>query len=255
MIPALFAALMVLSVAIFSTTIYLHRCQTHGALKMHPALEWAFRFALWLTTGQSTAQWVAVHRKHHAFSDVAGDPHSPYIQGFWKVQLLDAWLYIQEAKKPETIAKYAHDIKTSAWDRILFNRGYLGLGIGISLLVLIFGPKWGLIAAATHASLYVGVLTSCVNAIGHQNRIFGIRVPGSYQNYHEDYAEKTHNYTWLSWLTAGEGRHNNHHGDPRSAFFAHFPGETDPSRPIIKFLERMGLVYNVVPPQVEQKQS
>ena len=64
-------------VATFSTTIYLHRCATHRALILHPAIAWAFRFALWVTTGLSTREWVAVHRKHHAFTDQEGDPHSP----------------------------------------------------------------------------------------------------------------------------------------------------------------------------------
>jgi stearoyl-CoA desaturase (delta-9 desaturase) len=59
----------VTQVAVFGTTIYLHRCATHKALILHPALEWLFKFSLWLTTGQQTKEWVAVHRKHHAFTD------------------------------------------------------------------------------------------------------------------------------------------------------------------------------------------
>ncbi|PYR26059.1 MAG: acyl-CoA desaturase, partial [Acidobacteria bacterium] len=58
----LVVAAILIQTAVFSTTIYLHRTATHKALVLHPALEWAFKFALWLTTGLSTREWVAVHR-------------------------------------------------------------------------------------------------------------------------------------------------------------------------------------------------
>src|ERR1051326_3870555 len=80
-------AIALTQVATFSTTIYLHRCATHRALALHPAMAWLFRFALWITTGLATKEWVAVHRKHHAFTDEEGDPHSPRLYGFWHVQL------------------------------------------------------------------------------------------------------------------------------------------------------------------------
>ena len=65
----LFASAIVTQVAVFSTTIYLHRSATHRALELHPAVAWLFRFCLWLTTGLCTREWVAVHRKHHAFTE------------------------------------------------------------------------------------------------------------------------------------------------------------------------------------------
>ena len=70
-----------IQVATFSTTIFLHRCATHRALTLHPAVEWTFKLALWLTTGQCTKEWVAVHRKHHAFTDEEGGAQ-PKIEGF-----------------------------------------------------------------------------------------------------------------------------------------------------------------------------
>ena len=84
---ALVVSALVTQIAVFSTTIYLHRTATHKALIVHPAVEWSFKMALWLTTGILTKEWVAVHRKHHAFTDEEGDPHSPLLLGFWKVQL------------------------------------------------------------------------------------------------------------------------------------------------------------------------
>src|SRR5205823_10532324 len=89
----LVTAVIVIQVAVFSTTIYLHRTATHKALVLHPAVAWLFKLALWLTTGLSTKEWVAVHRKHHAFTDEEGDPHSPLLLGFWKVQLGNVFYY------------------------------------------------------------------------------------------------------------------------------------------------------------------
>ena len=71
---SLLVAAILLQVAVFSTTIFLHRAATHRAVELHPAVAWVFRIALWITTGINTREWVAVHRKHHAFTDEEGDP-------------------------------------------------------------------------------------------------------------------------------------------------------------------------------------
>ena len=131
---SLAVAAILIQVAVFGTTIYLHRCATHKALILHPAVEWLFKLSLWLTTGQCTKEWVAVHRKHHAFTDEEGDPHSPKIEGFWQVQLGNVYYYIREIKKTDVVERYARDIKDGWWDRYLFNHGLLGLGIGTGLL-------------------------------------------------------------------------------------------------------------------------
>src|SRR5262245_60443201 len=96
-----------IQVAVFGTTIFLHRAATHRALTLHPAVEWLFRLGLWFTTGLSTREWVAIHRKHHAFTDEEGDPHSPYLMGFWKVQLGNVFYYVREARDKEMVARYA----------------------------------------------------------------------------------------------------------------------------------------------------
>ena len=82
LVLALVAAAVVVQIAVFSTTIYLHRSVTHRAVTLHPAVALLFRMGLWLTTGIVVKQWVAVHRKHHAFPDEEGDPHSPHLAGF-----------------------------------------------------------------------------------------------------------------------------------------------------------------------------
>jgi stearoyl-CoA desaturase (Delta-9 desaturase) len=214
---------LVTQVAVFSTTIFLHRTATHRALTMHPALEFAFKFALWLTTGLSTKEWVAVHRKHHAFTDQEGDPHSPKLEGFWQVQLGNVYYYMREVKKPEVLERYARDIDEGWWDKNVFRRGLVGLAVGITLLCLVLGLWWGLFAATVHAVMYVFVLSSSINGLCHTV---------GYRNF-ENTAT---NIRTVALLTGGEGLHNNHHGYPRSPKFSFSASEFDPAWPVIKLL-------------------
>src|SRR5688572_4066829 len=90
-------------VANMATTVYLHRALAHRALALRPPAEHVFRFLVWVTTGIRPRQWVAVHRKHHAFTDVEGDPHSPVLHGWIRVQLMNVAMYRREARNPRTI--------------------------------------------------------------------------------------------------------------------------------------------------------
>jgi stearoyl-CoA desaturase (delta-9 desaturase) len=110
-------------IAVIVTSMYLHRALAHRSLAVHPAADLLFRAVLWLTTGQDRREWVAVHRKHHAFTDRDGDPHSPRLRGLWRVQLLNAYYYMREAQNPETIRRFASDIREDQLDRIVFSRG------------------------------------------------------------------------------------------------------------------------------------
>ena len=157
---ALALSAMVTQVAVLGTTIFLHRTATHKALVLKPPVAWLFRLSLWITTGICTREWVAVHRKHHAFTDQEGDPHSPALMGFWSVQLGNVFHYMKEAKNPEVVSRYARDIEEDAWDRLFFNHGIAGLGLGILALCVVLGLGWGLLAAGIHAVMYVFVLSS-----------------------------------------------------------------------------------------------
>ncbi|MQA29308.1 MAG: hypothetical protein GEU82_05625 [Luteitalea sp.] len=223
LILSLAAAAALIQVAVFSTTIFLHRSATHRALILHPAVSWLFRLCLWLTTGIATKEWVAVHRKHHAFTDQEGDPHSPAIMGFWSVQLGNVFHYVKEAKNPEVVTRYARDIQDDVWDRWLFNRGTLGVAVGVTLLCSLLGIGWGLLAASIHAVIYVFVLSSSINGLCHAV---------GYRNFDNTAT----NLRFLALLTGGEGLHNNHHGYPRSPKFSFRASEIDPAWPLIKLL-------------------
>src|SRR4051812_40848760 len=137
----------VAQVALFATTVYLHRTLSHRSLRLRPWVDWAFRALLWLTTGIRRREWVAVHRKHHAFTDVEGDPHSPKLVGWVTVQFGNVGLYRKVATDPAQVRRYARDLSPDRWDRVLFDHSFLGLGLGITALILVFGPWVGLLAA------------------------------------------------------------------------------------------------------------
>lgn len=224
---ALGVGLAVTVVANIATTIYLHRALAHKALSLSAPAAFVFRFIIWVTTGIKPRQWVAVHRKHHAYTDVEGDPHSPVLLGWKKVQIKNVALYRRCASNPDTVTRYAKDMSVDGLDRAFFDRTYVGLAAGITALCLIFGPWVGILAALVHVNLYLGG-SAAVNAIGHH---FG-RKP---------YENGAGNLQWLAFLTAGEGLHNNHHAAPTSARLAHRWYEIDYGWWIIRLLSVLHL--------------
>ena len=235
---SLAATVLVLQAAVFSTTIYMHRAVTHRALTLHPIVAWAFRLTLWLTTGMVAKKWAAVHRKHHAFTEEDGDPHSPYIQGFWHVQLGTIFYYVKETRNRETVRQYARDIKDDVWDRYFFNHGVVGPVLGLLLLCGALGLWWGLLTAALHGVIYVFVLNSSINGLCH-------RV--GYKNFDNTAT----NIRIIALMTAGEGLHNNHHGFPSSPKLSVKSSEIIRPGPIIRLLTIFGLAQ----PQKTIKES
>lgn len=230
----------VAQIATFVTTAYLHRALSHRAMTMRGPLAFACRVLTWVTTGIRPRQWVAVHRKHHAYTDVEGDPHSPHLLGWVAVQLGNVGLYRRVANDDHQVARYARDLPPDRWDRVLFDRAWLGLGIGIALLIAVLGPWAGLLAAGVHMALYLQ-LNAAVNAITHT---FGERP-------HDNGAT---NLQWLAWLTMGEGLHNNHHAAPTAAKLAFRKGEVDVAWPALALARRLRLL-TVRHDEVKRKQA
>ncbi|MBI4470099.1 MAG: fatty acid desaturase [Acidobacteria bacterium] len=224
---AVLVSLGVVQISNVCTTIYLHRCLAHKGLDLHPAVRFLMRVHLWVFTGMSPREWVAVHRKHHHFADEEGDPHSPRLRGLWPILLGNAMYYGREARNPETITKYAPDVVQDGFDRMLFDRGLLGLGISLSLFCAIFGLWLGGLAFLFQAGTYIflsGVINGVCHTIGYRN-----------------YSNGATNLRSVAYLTAGEGLHNNHHQFPSSAKFSMRPGEHDPAWIIIRALGAIGL--------------
>jgi stearoyl-CoA desaturase (Delta-9 desaturase) len=235
-----FVTLGLTQVAVIATSIYLHRALAHRSLKVHPFADVAFRIVLWLTTGLCRQQWVAVHRKHHTFTDREGDPHSPRLLGFWRVQLFNVAYYKREASNAETLETFAPDLRPDRLDRALFSHGLLGLAVGLAALCSLIGLWPGLAAGCLHAGLYVFVIAPLINALGHWR---GAR---NYDNTASDWRV-------LAWITGGESLHNNHHAHPRSAKFSVRRSEFDASWPIIRSLAATGLLVILGPPMVWER--
>ena len=230
-----FVTIALTQVAVLATSIYLHRALAHRSLKVHTLADVTFRVVLWLTTGQSRQEWVAVHRKHHTFTDREGDPHSPRLLGFWRVQLFNVAYYIREARNAETLETFAPDLRPDRLDRVLFSHGFFGLGVGLSVLCALIGVGPGLLAGLLHAGLYVFVIAPLINALGHWRGA-------------KNFDNTASNWRLLAWITGGESLHNNHHAHPRSAKFSMRRSEFDPSWPIIRSLAAAGLLVIVGPP-------
>ena len=126
-------------VSIASVTIYLHRCQAHRALGLHPIMSHFFRFWLWLTTGTVTREWVAVHRYHHARCETEEDPHSPVINGIKKVLWQGYELYRASADKPELIERYSHGTPDDWLEHYIYRYKVVGIGLMLAIDVVLFG--------------------------------------------------------------------------------------------------------------------
>src|SRR3954451_13385060 len=163
---AVVAGFVVTQLATLATTVYLHRALSHRAMTLRPGLTAVMRVLTWTTTGIRPRQWVAVHRKHHAYTDVEGDPHSPILLSYAKVQFGNVGLYRKVAKDEIAVTRYARDLTPDRWDRIFFDHALFGLSIGIGILCLTFGWRIGLAAAAFHTVAYL-LLNAAVNAVGH----------------------------------------------------------------------------------------
>ena len=115
--------LVLAEVATLITTIYLHRVLSQG-YPPPPGLDDAHALGDVDAHEHLAPEWVAVHRKHHNFSDVEGDP-APHIEGYWQIMLANVYYYRREANNDDTLEKYASDLPFDRLDKLLLRRGTL----------------------------------------------------------------------------------------------------------------------------------
>lgn len=217
-------------ITIAGVTIYLHRCQAHRALDLHPIISHFFRFWLWMTTGMVTKQWAAIHRKHHAKCETEEDPHSPQTRGINKVLWEGAELYRTESKNEETMTKYGHGTPDDWMERNVYSK-HSALGVSITLIinVLLFGAV-GLTVWAVQMIWIPFWAAGVVNGLGH---FWG------YRNYDSDDAAT--NLIPFGILIGGEEMHNNHHTYATSAKFSTKWYEFDIGWMYIRIMQVFGL--------------
>jgi len=230
-------------------TVGFHRLFTHRSFETGNVMR-----ALLAALGSAAVEgpvtaWVADHRKHHAFSDEEGDPHSPHVghggglkgtlKGLYHAHM--GWLFIhtQRGNKERYAPDLLKDPVISFIDRTfvlwvaigLLVPFLLGLLIGGTLTAGLTGMLWG----GAVRVFFLHHLTYSINSLCH---VFGRR--------QFDTGDHSRNLAWLAPFTFGEAWHNNHHAFPTSAFHGLRSWQIDPSALVIRALERMGLAWNVV---------
>ena len=227
-------------------TIGFHRLLTHRSFQTHARLEHAFAVMGSLSVQGSVLDWVADHRKHHAHTDVEGDPHSPHVghgsglRGLWHAHT--GWL--METQGQADWKRYATELYEDPKMRAI-GRNFPLLALA-SLLIPTFagfalhgftaqGALRGLVWGGLVRIFFVHHITWSVNSVCH---FFGSR--------RFDIEDKSTNVAWLAVLSLGESWHHNHHAFPRSAHHGLRWWELDLSGLMISGMERVGLAWNVV---------
>lgn len=217
-------------ITIAAVTLYLHRCQAHRALDLHPIVSHFFRFWLWLNTGMVTKEWAAIHRKHHAKCEMEDDPHSPQTRGINEVLWRGSELYRIEGRNLETLAKYGHGTPDDWIERNLYTKhSVMGVALLMVIDLLLFGSA-GLAVWAVQTAWIPFTAAGVINGIAHY---------WGYRNFEAPDASR--NITPWGILIGGEELHNNHHTYPTSAKFSVKPYEFDIGWMYVRILELCGL--------------
>jgi len=222
--------LLLTHVTVAATTIFLHRHQAHRAVELHPVVSHFFRFWLWLTTGTVTREWVAVHRKHHAHCETEDDPHSPQVRGISTVVFQGARLYVQEARKAETLEDFGKGTPDDWIEKNLYTRFR---NVGLILMALIDVLLFGWVGLLIYAVQIVWIpfwAAGIINGVGHY---------WGYRSFETDDASR--NIVPVGLIMGGEELHNNHHAYRQSARFSNKWWELDIGWLYIRLLERLGL--------------
>jgi stearoyl-CoA desaturase (delta-9 desaturase) len=211
-------------------TLYLHRDQSHGGLVLHPLLRHLFRFWLWFCSGTVTREWVAVHRRHHAFADRSGDPHSPVVFGLRRVVFQGYELYVAAARDPKILANYGRGTPDDWLERNLYSRfPKVGISLFVVLQLIVFGvPAITMLAVQLVAQPFFA--GGVINGLGHRVGYRSFELPTAATNI-------------VPWgvLVAGEELHNNHHAFPSSPRFAAQRWEIDMGWLVICVFRALGL--------------
>ncbi len=218
-----------IQVSMAGVTLYLHRDQAHRAIDLHPALRHFFRLWIWLTSGMLTREWVAVHRKHHAFCETRDDPHSPVVHGLRTIALRGAEVYRVEAANPATVEKYGRGTPDDWLERHLYRYGFVGIYTTLLIDIILFGAT-GITMFAFQMMAMPFFAAGVINGFGHAV---------GYRNFETEDAST--NLLPIGVIIGGEELHNNHHAFPTSARFSLRPGEFDIGWFYIRLFSALGL--------------
>lgn len=190
-------------ITIVCVTLFLHRGQAHRGIEFHPLIGHFMRFWLWLTTGMTTKHWVAIHRKHHRFSDNQGDPHSPHIFGLLKVLFLGAILYHRASKETDMVAQYGVGTPDDWIEQKLYTpHPWLGVILMLIVDLVLFG-LWGFLIWGIQMIWIPFWAAGVINGLAHW---------WGYRN--GEPRDRSRNIIPWGIIVGGEELHNNHHLEP-----------------------------------------
>ncbi|QRN03978.1 hypothetical protein GH742_08920 [Legionella sp. MW5194] len=215
--------------SLLTISIYLHRSETHRALKFHPVITHLFRFWLWLATGTNRREWVAIHRLHHQDPDGKNDPHSPVNLGIKTLFLSGIEIY-NSAKTEENVKQLGVIRNDDFLERHLYGKFSMAGPLVLMLIYIAFFGIWGVPLWFLQMILQIILQASVINGLGHY---YG------YRNF--DTQDNSHNLTRFGLFIMGEELHNNHHGNPSSCKFSYQSNEWDLGWFYILILEYLGL--------------
>jgi stearoyl-CoA desaturase (delta-9 desaturase) len=231
-------------------TLGYHRTFTHRSLEASKPVRAVLAVMGSMAIQGSVIVWVADHRKHHAFTDQDGDPHSPHghgtgfanaAKGLYHAHI--GWLFetVGTSERERFAPDMVKDRSMQVIDRLFPLWALLGLAIPFAIGWIVGGG----IGAALTTLLWAGLVrvfvlhhvTWSINSVCH---FFGRR--------RFDVEDQSRNVFWLSLFSMGEAWHHNHHAFPTSAFHGlrFWERMTDPTGMVIVLLEKVGLVRNVV---------
>lgn len=203
--------LIVTHITMASVCIYLHRGTVHKSLEFHPFLSHFFRFWLWLTDGVHVKEWTATHRKHHRFTDVDGDPHSPMILGIKTIawtNFYETLIYRYRNFGPKLeVEVYGAGVPNDWLERNVYvPHQRLGLVLMLIINVLFFG-KYGVLIWLIQLAWTPFWSGSIVTGFAHY--LGGYHNPKAQDN--------SRNLPFLGFFIIGDELHSNHHANPSSA--------------------------------------
>ncbi len=214
-------------------TLFLHRAQTHRGVSFSSLVTIPMRVWLWLSTSIVTKEWVACHRKHHAFADREGDPHSPLLEGLRNIVVKGAFYYRRALQQPGVLEKYGKGTPNDWLERHIFTkRAFLGIVLMLGIDVYLFGFFVGPVVWGIRMIWIPFWAAGIVNGVGHAL---------GYRNF--DVKDESRNIAPIAVWLGGEELHNNHHHDPHSAKFRAKWYELDIGWVYIRLLSLLGLAH------------
>ena len=198
--------LLLTHITIVCVTLYLHRSQAHRGVTFHPVVAHFMRAWLWLTTGMVTRQWVAVHRKHHRFSDEPGDPHTPHVYGIGRVLFGGAMLYHAASKDKQMVEQYGAGTPDDWMERNVYSvHSRLGITLMLVINIMLFGFIAGFVVWGIQMLWIPFWAAGVINGIAHW---------WGYRN--GETRDQSRNISPWGIIVGGEELHSNHHLDPAS---------------------------------------